>query len=159
MWIVSIVGSGWWVYGAGQAAQSKTDQTAFDKVNAGLTAQARQANKLIQDAQANIEALATERDALKTKLEIDHANYQTSNDALRSKYSAISLRFAAAKDSGGRVSCGDAMPGNANAPSDAGTPYCIVSTEVDAALKTIAYDCDSLRGDYTLLYEWAHAVR
>lgn len=143
----------------GTNQQKVADQTQFDKVNADLAKNKADAAQIYETEQAKIIALQGERDAAKTQLENEHADNEKATNALRSQLAGERLRFAAAQDTGSRAGGAGAMPANANPASDSTAAVCVVSDAVDADLKSIAYDADSLRDDYKLLYEWAHSLK
>ena len=143
----------------GTATQAATDQKTFDSINAQLTKQKADANALMQGKQAEIIALQTERDNFKTQLEAQYAQNRKATESLRGQLASVKLRFAAAKNTGSGTNGSSTVSGTSNAAGNAATTYCVVSDTVDATLKSIVHDADTLRDDYTLLYNWAHGVK
>lgn len=139
-------------------SQKVADQGQFDATNAALTKQKADAAVILAQANADNLALMQARDTLKTNLEKAHAAAQIATDAVRTQLAGSSLRFAVPSAGRGEGGAGAQSPGSDPA-GNASPAYCVVSAETDAALKAIAYDADTLRDDYTLLYNWAHSLK
>jgi hypothetical protein len=155
---ISLFGGGYYKGNqAGVNAEKVRTQGIIDGYNIQIADQKAEANKQYRDAAD--QALKDQRanELLTTELEKAHVQNQHDTNRLRDVYAAYSLRFRAEEDARRRDSPVGAESGQASAAGDPAPAYCVVSREIDAALKSIAYDCDSLRDDYTLLYEWAHA--
>lgn len=140
--------------------QKVEDQIQFDTINAQRAAQKVTANALYRGAQAEIITLQEARANLHNQLGTEHAANQTATNNLRRELSSVRLHFAAQQGAGGYWPDG---PGTTsptpNPAGDASPAVCVVSREVDEALKAIVYDADSLRDDYTLLYNYVHRVK
>lgn len=146
-------------YARGVAEQKATDQKEFDRINKALAEQKAEANKLFAQKSAEVLALMQERAQLNQRLETQHAENQAATAALRDKYAGVGLRFRATEAPGRGDGGGSTTGAQANPAGHSTAPVCVVSREVDADLKSIAYDADTLRDDYKLLYEWAHGLK
>ena len=150
---------GVWQNGAGVDSQAVKDQAQFDDINKRISDQNTEANAKYRQAQQEVIDLVVERDTLKTKLEADRASNRKVTDDLRVKYSGLQLRFRAAETARPGCSGGGTESPPSGTPSNPSPAECVVSGEVTADLRAIAFDADTLTDDYKLLYEWAHSVR
>ena len=139
---------------AGTNAQQVADQAEFDTINAGITAQKAQADKLYREGQATIIALQIERDQFKTNLEKEHAAHQKATDDLRNSYAHVGLRFATGQTSGLGGGGGLSQAAGGNTASATGATVVQLPDETASALRGIAYDADRLADDYRLCYEY-----
>ncbi len=139
--------------------QKAEDQKIFDQVNAERVAQKAAANSILQAKLTEIIALQAERATLLTKLETEHAANQKATNDLRAKFAGERLRFQSAKDAGNRADGSDPMPAQGDAADNASPAECVLSAEATERLRGIAYDADTLRDDYKMLYDWAHGVK
>jgi hypothetical protein len=155
---ISLFGGGYYKGNqAGINAEKVRTQGIIDGYNLQIAEQKAEANKQYRDAADQALKDQRKNELLTNELEKAHVQNQRDTNRLRDAYAAYSLRFHAEEDSGRGDSDHGAEGGKASAAGNATPAYCVVSREVDAALKSIAYDCDSLRDDYRLLYDWAHA--
>ena len=150
---------GVWQNGAGVDSQAVKDQAQFDDINKRISDQKAEANSKYRQVQQEVIDLVVERDELKTKLEADRASNRKVTDDLRVKYSGLQLRFRAAETSRTGCSGGGTESATSGPASNTSTAECVVSGEVATDLRAIAFDADTLRDDYKLLYDWAHQVR
>lgn len=139
----------------GVNAQKIADQAGIDKVNAQIAENKRIAYAELANSQQEVIATQVERDKFKTQLEQEHQTNVETTNKLRDAYSAYGLRFRAEVERSG-ASSQDGVPSEGHAASDASAPVCQLSDATTKSLRDIAYDCDTLRDDYKLLYDWAH---
>lgn len=156
---VACAGSAWEGHSIGVNSQKAEDQKQFDTINANITKQkAQAAADLLQSAKDNV-LLANQRDQLAATLGAQHAqNVQLTNDNRSLLADAGRLRFAgqaSGSGSGGQ----SAATGSAATAGNANPAACVLSDAASQSLKQIVFDADTLRDDYKLLYDWAHAVR
>ena len=125
------------------------------KYQAEIAKQNEEAQKIINDNNEKLQTLQVERDTIKSKLENERqANVKATND-LRVKLSANGLRF---KSTGGK-SCTDQVSNKANTASNTDTASTELPASITASLRELAYDCDTLRDDYALLYNFVRDVK
>ena len=147
-------------YVRGIDAQKAIDQPVFDRINTDLAEQKSSAEKLFRELANKVLAETARADAFKNDLEKARAiNRNLTNDTAR-QLAGVRLRFAAESSSPTSASCrsGGTSPGSSQAApaSDTATPSCVLSGAVEAAIKLIVFDADTLRDDYKLLYEWVN---
>ena len=140
----------------GQLQQLAVQNELINKVNNKLAANKAEAAKLIKERQDEIDTLIAKRDALIFRLETERqANVKVTND-LRTKYAGLQLRFKSATTTRGGIGGTDEMHVGQAATGNAETASCVISDETTTALREIAYDCDTLRDDYKLLYDFVN---
>ena len=152
------VGGGGYAYGDhhGALSQKVADQKQFDSINAQTATNKATANAIYQNAQAVIIQQAKDRALSDNQREQERqSNVKAIND-LRTKYASNGLHFSTGQTSGLGNCSPSTVPISANPAGHTETTVCAVSNEVDASLKSIAYDADTLAADYTILYNWAH---
>ena len=144
-------------YDNGQLAQLAIQNEAINRVNKKLSDNKAEAARLIKERQAEIDTLVAKRDELKYTLEKERANNAKITNDLRTSYANLQLRFKSASSGGSGNGSGGQVSTGSEATSDSETSSCVVSDEVTTALRAIAYDCDTLRDDYKLLYDFVHS--
>ena len=158
LWLASLAGVGWWAHGVGVNTQKVTDQAVFDRYETASREQETAANNLLHRKEQELVELVLDREALTNQLEKTHASAQRTTNALRGELAGERLRFrtlGAACREGGRGSEG-AGPG---AASNSTSSLVELPAEIEGRLRQLAYDADTLRDDYALLYSWSHAVK
>jgi hypothetical protein len=140
-------------FNQGVNVQKGRDAEAIAQVNQQIADNIAQASKIERESTQQVIALQQERDAFKTKLQQEHLqNVKNTND-LRTKLSSTRLRFSA-KNAG----CGDSgknnVPTEGDTASDASPAQIELPEEIANDLRGIAYDCDTLKDDYTQLYDF-----
>lgn len=143
----------------GVDAQKALDQKVFDAINTELAEQKASAEKLYRELATKALAETARADAFKNDLEKARAiNRNLTNDTAR-QLAGVRLRFAAETSAAG-AACGPGggspSSGQAPATGNAAGSSCVLSGPVEAAIKLIAFDADTLRDDYKLLYDWAN---
>lgn len=120
-----------------------------------INEQQAEADQLIQENIRFIQEVVSENEAIKTKIEKERqAHVKTTHD-LRTQLSAISLRF---QPTGGAGSS-DAVPTKDLTASDASAASIELPTSITASLRTIAFECDTLRDDYEALYNFLWDIK
>ena len=158
VWGASLAGAGWWAHGVGVNAQKVADQAIFDRYETASREQETAANNLLHQKEQELIELVLDREALTNQLEKTHASAQRTTNALRGELAGERLRFAAREDSCGKSggSTSRAGPDSASNPAPA---LVELPAEIEGRLRELAYDADTLRDDYALLYGWSHAVK
>jgi hypothetical protein len=126
------------------------------KYQADIAKQNAEAQQIINDNNDKLQTLQVERDTIKSKLENERqANVKTTND-LRTKLASTSLRF---KSSTGGKGSTDSLSETTNTASNTNSTSTELPTTITASLRELAYDCDTLRDDYALLYNFVRDVK
>ncbi len=158
LWSASLVGASWVAHKAGVNAQKVADQAVFDRYETASREQETAANALLHQKEQELIELVLDREALTNQLEKTHASAQRTTNALRGELAGERLRFrtlgAACREGGGGAE--GTGPG---AAGDAGASLQELPREIEGRLRQLAYDADTLRDDYALLYSWSHAVK
>lgn len=121
-----------------------------------INQQKAEADKLIQQNIDDLLFTQAENDAIKSKLEKERQdNVKTTND-LRTKLANSGLRFKSNQ-------CGsdgkNALPTESNSSSNTSTASIELPSEIARNLRELAFDCDTLRDDYTLLYNFTQEAK
>ena len=155
---VLCAGSAYEGHKVGVNSQKVADQAQFDKYNSDIAAQKAQASAELASANTEVIAQKTKSDKLTHDLEVAHETDTQNTNRIHNLSMAYSLRFASAENSGRGDGSADAKAGTGDAAGDTGAAVCQLSDEASKSLDSIAYDADTLRDDYALLYKWAHGV-
>lgn len=108
------------------------------------------ADEMIQENIKQVQSTVAENEKIKKNLEIERrANAKTTND-LRSKLANDGLRFFASCAKSGS----NAMSTESNAADNAGAANVQLPEKIATSLRELAFDCDTLKDDYNLLYNF-----
>lgn len=140
----------------GVTAQKVEDQRAIDSINKQLSDQKTEAAAILKRSNDDLQAARDERDGIKDQMEKQHVKDQSVTNALRDKYAGLSLRFVT-KTPGCGSSGADTVPQAGGAASNTSTAVVQLPDTLARDLRQSAAACDSLKDDYKLLYDWAHA--
>lgn len=140
----------------GVLTQKVADKGAIDKVNKDLTDQKTQAAAILKKSNDDLQVARDERDAMTKKLENEHVANQAATTALRDKYAGLGLRFVA-KAPGCGSSSTNTVPQADEPAGNTSTAVIQLPDSLAGELRQSAAACDSLKDDYKLLYDWAHA--
>ena len=123
---------------------------------AKLNAQQAQADKLIQENIDYLLATQAENDAFKQTIEKERQSHVKETSRIRSELATVSLRF---KPITSGASGSDQVPSSANTANNTNTASIELPKEIAANLRELAYDCDTLRNDYEVLYKFNNGVK
>ena len=142
----------------GIQAQKVADYGAIKIINDSIAAQN---NKAAQELQAATDAVITkqsENASIKLQLEQEHQTNAQITHKLNVANSTISLFFRPDNATGRKGSGGPDIP-SPHPTSDPTAGLVQIPDSVATNLHNLAYDCDTLSDDYTLLYNWAHSLK
>lgn len=152
--VALLVGVG---YKIGCNAQAVEDQAEFDRINKLLTEQKDEASAKLKKANDDIATRRIEIDHLTAKLGEQHEQNRQLTDRNRTALDALKLRWRA-ENPGTWDRGGNAQTDSSGAASNPAAAFCQLPDAVDRGIKTIVYQCDGLRDDYKLLYDWSRTV-
>lgn len=113
------------------------------------------ANEMIQANINKVQSTIAENETIKQKLERERrTNAKTTHD-LRIKLSTNSLQFTPSSGQGGT----DTMSTEGSSPSNARTAPIQLPEQITRSLQELAFDCDTLKDDYTLLYNFTQEIK
>ena len=122
---------------------------------AALNEQKAEADQIIQENIRFVQEVVSENEAIKSKIEKERqAHVKTTHD-LRNQLSSLSLRFKSPSGASGS----DAVPTKDNAASDTSAARIELPASITTSLRTIAFDCDTLRDDYEALYNFLWDIK
>lgn len=134
---------------AGTNAQKVADQVAVDKQKA-------EADAIIQENIDSVLATQAENDEFKNTIEKERQTHVKETNNLRSQLATTSLRFKS--DSSG--ACGiDKVSDPASASSNTSAAFVELPSEIATNLRQLAFDCDTLKDDYEVLYKFTNGVK
>jgi len=146
-------------YKDGVLAQTVADQIKITEVSAKIEANKREANAQLIAATKNVSDILIERADLHTKLEQEHQQNVETTDRLHTALDAVRLSYVRSGDSGPGPSGSDSVSTSGQSTGNAEADRIELPADASRFLFTQAYQCDSLRDDYALLYRWAHQVK
>lgn len=155
---VACAGSAWEGHSIGVNSQKAEDQAQFDQINASLTQQKADAHAKLEKALGDNLDVMSEREEAKAQLEKEREIHRTGTNALRTQLAFAGMRLPAETSGCGGGGGGTETPAS-SAPGDASPAFCVVSAAAAQSLRDIAFDADTLRDDYKLLYDWAHSLK
>lgn len=145
-------------FNQGVNVQKGRDAEAIAQVNQQIADNIAQASKIERESTQQVIALQQERDTFKTKLQQEHLqNVKNTND-FRTKLGTTSLRFNA-KDARCGDSSQDNVPAQGDTASDTNSAQIELPAEVANDLRELAYDCDTLKDDYTQLFDFVWGAK
>lgn len=123
---------------------------------ASIDQQKAAADKIIQENIVSIEKAISENEATKQKLDNERQkNVKITND-LRIKFANNGLRFKSNQ-------CGASGSNTMSTKSDSAiysnSTTIELPSEITRSLQELAYDCDTLKDDYTLLYNFTQETK
>lgn len=124
-------------------------QVAIDKQKA-------EADKLIEENLNELIATQTQNNQFKLTIEKERQAHVQETNTLRAKYASTSLRFIP-NTSGSSDS--NQVSDTTNATSDASATSVELPNAITTNLLELAYDCDTLRDDYAVLYKFNNGVQ
>lgn len=121
-----------------------------------INVQKAEADKIIQENIAFVQKSIKDNETIKSTLEKERqANVKTTND-LRTQLANNGLRF---KSNQCGASSTNTMPAKDNTASNTETASIELPAKITASLRELAYDCDTLRDDYTLLHNFLQETK
>lgn len=121
-----------------------------------LNKQQAEADQIIQQ---NIDDLLTtqaENDLIKYNLEKERQSHAKETNRIRTELASAGLRFIPTTSG---QSGSNQVPNPANAAIDASAASIELPKEITSNLRELAFDCDTLRDDYQLLYQFNHGAK
>lgn len=126
-----------------------------DEYQVAINKQKAEADKIIEGNINELIATQTQNNQFKLTIEKERQAHVQETNTLRAKYASTSLRFipnpSGASDS-------NQMPNSANATSDTSATSVELPNEIATNLRELAYNCDTLRDDYAVLYKFNNGV-
>jgi hypothetical protein len=116
-----------------------------------INQQKAEADKIIQQNIDDLLSTQAENNSIKDKLEKERQNNVKTTNDLRTKLANSGLRF---KSNQCGSSSKDSLPTESNSSSDTSSTSVELPSEIGRNLRELAFDCDTLRDDYSLLYKF-----
>lgn len=126
------------------------------KYQADLARQEAEAQEIIRANFEQVQTIQAENDKIKSKLENERQINAKKTNELRVSLNANSLRFKSSTSGQGGS---DQVSSQANSSSNTNSTTTELPASITASLREIAYDCDTLRDDYALLYNFTRDVK
>jgi hypothetical protein len=119
---------------------------------AKLNAQQVEAEKLVQENIEHVLATQAQNDLVKYNLEKERQNHVKETNRIRVLLATNSLRFIPVTSG---QSSSDQVSNTTNTASNTNSTSVELPTKITANLRELAYDCDTLRDDYEILYKFS----